>query len=117
MGKEQPKRPKDANQLAKLIVDMSTGERPKDQDKMTSPNQMDENSDYILKFIAMHPDLNMPIHMASDKFNGYEVDEIINSLVESGHLYFDNNKYLNDAMVRRAVLTKKGERYVKYLNK
>jgi len=30
---KQPKRPKDANQLAKLIVDISTGDKPKDEDK------------------------------------------------------------------------------------
>ena len=116
LGKEQPKRPKDANQLAKLIVDISTGEKPKKQDKKASPNQMVENLDYILKFIDMHPDLNMPIHMASDKLTALEVDEIISSLVESSYLYFDNYKYPNDTMVKRAVLTNKGKQYVKDLN-
>jgi hypothetical protein len=28
--KNKPQRPKDTNQLAKLIVDMSTGEKPKE---------------------------------------------------------------------------------------
>ena len=33
---KKPQRPKDTNQLAKLIVDIPTGDKPKEQDKKPS---------------------------------------------------------------------------------
>ena len=32
-----PKRPRDGNQLAKLVVDMATGEAPNDKDEVLAP--------------------------------------------------------------------------------